>query len=298
VPQNPYCLRYMPFNFDSPNTAGRIIHQTYFRQALQRCVDQDRMVEEIYHGYAHAGTGPVPRVPDSELVSPAQRAMATPFDLDEARALLAANGWDVSTIPATCVRGGEGAGCAGAGIAAGDRLSFSLRYVEGREVLRRMMEMVVADAAEVGIELRLEAVHGSVMVGQDHSERGTDHRDHWEINCWNGGWAFYGDLTGEMLFKTRAASNYGQYGDATADALIEETVVSTDLDAMHRYQDYLAAQVPVVWMPGFPLRLFEVARNLRGIEPINLYGVINPENWYYVARQADRNCPPDRPGSE
>jgi peptide/nickel transport system substrate-binding protein len=28
--------------------------------------------------------------------------------------------------------------------------------------------------------------------------------------------------------------------------------------------------------------MFEVARNLHGVEPVNPYGLINPENWYYV----------------
>ena len=51
---------------------------------------------------------------------------------------------------------------------------------------------------------------------------------------------------------------------------------------MYAYQDYMAEQVPVIWTPNFPLRLLEVARNLRGWEPINPLGMINPENWYYV----------------
>jgi peptide/nickel transport system substrate-binding protein len=40
--------------------------------------------------------------------------------------------------------------------------------------------------------------------------------------------------------------------------------------------------VPVIWSPGFPNRMFEVTRNLHGVEPVNPYGLINPENWYYV----------------
>jgi peptide/nickel transport system substrate-binding protein len=40
--------------------------------------------------------------------------------------------------------------------------------------------------------------------------------------------------------------------------------------------------VPVIFTPNFPVRLFEVANNLRGFEPINPFGYINPENWYYV----------------
>ena len=85
-----------------------------------------------------------------------------------------------------------------------------------------------------------------------------------------------------MLFKTGAGSNFSHYSDPKADELVDKTVVSDDVNALYEYQDYLAEQVPVVWIPGFPMRLFEIAKNLRGVEPINPYGVINPENWYYV----------------
>ena len=87
-----------------------------------------------------------------------------------------------------------------------------------------------------------------------------------------------------MLFKTGAGSNYGRYSDPKADELIDRTVVSDDLDALYEYQDYIAEQVPVIWTPGFPLRVFAVDNNLRGFEPVNPYGMINPENWYYAKR--------------
>ena len=282
VPQNVYCIRFMPFNFDNPAVAGRIFKQTYFRQALQRTLDQDSAIRDIYHGYGYRTNGPVPAVPDSDYVSPTQRGNPMPFDIPRARKLLEDNGWDVSVTPAVCVRPGTGPGCAGDGIEAGDRLSFRLRYMEGRIALRRLMWQLKADAAKAGIELCLEEVYGSVLVGQDHSEEGPDNPHLWELNCWNGGWAFYGHLTGEMLFKTGAGSNFSHYSDPKADELVDKTVVSDDVNALYEYQDYLAEQVPVVWIPGFPMRLFEIAKNLRGVEPINPYGVINPENWYYV----------------
>jgi peptide/nickel transport system substrate-binding protein len=280
VPQDIYVIRYAPFNFRNRTAAGRIFRQAYVRQALQHCMDQDSAIRDIFHGYAYRTNGPVPMVPDSEYVSPAMRGDPMPFDPVRARKLLEEHGWDTSTTPAVCVRPGTGPGCAGEGVEAGDTLSFSMRYVEGKVALTRLMEQFTVDAAKAGIELRLEEVYGSVMIGEDHSPGESGER--WELNCWNGGWAFYGHLTGEMLFKTGGGSNFGAYSDPTADELIERTVTSDDLTALHEYQDYLAEQVPVVWTPGFPNRLFEVAKNLRGIEPVNPYGMINPENWYYV----------------
>ena len=281
VSQDIYCARYMPFNFENP-TVAPMFRQTYLRQALQHCMDQDTAIREIFHGRAYRISGPIPSSPDGELLSPTQRTSPMPFDIERARRLLADNGWDVSSAPAVCVRPGSGPGCAGEGIEAGDTLSFNLRYVEGKVALTRLMEQFAADAARAGIELVLAEVYGSQMVAEDHSANRPDKRK-WELNCWNGGWAFYGHLTGEILFKTGGASNFGSYGDPTADELIDKTVVSDDINALYEYQDYLAEQVPVIWTPGFPNRLFEVARNLHGVEPVNPYGLINPENWYYVS---------------
>jgi len=276
----------MPINFDNPGLPGRIVAQTYARQALQCALDQDSIIRDIFHGYAYPTNGPVPLVPDSEFVSPRQRTGPMAFDLQRVRQLLQDNGWDTSTTPAVCVRGGAGPGCAGEGIAAGDLFSFTIRYVEGDVALRRMLQQFQLDAAKAGIELRLEEVYGSVMVGQDHGAKDPNKPKRWELHSWNGGWAYYGQPTGEMVFKTGAASNFGHYSDPKADELIERTVRSDDIEALYEYQDYLAEQVPLVFTPGFPVRLLEVANNLRGVEPVNPYGLINPENWYYVEDSA------------
>jgi peptide/nickel transport system substrate-binding protein len=282
VPQNISLVNYMPINFANPAKSGLILKQAYVRQALQCSLDQDTAIREIFGGYGYRTTGPVPTVPDDSLLSPRQRADPMQFDLGRARKLLEENGWDVSGTPAVCVRGGEGPGCAGAGIEAGDRLSLGLRYVEGRVALARLMEQFEASAALAGIELRLQAVNGSVMVAEDHGEAGPDRPHLWDLQSWNGGWAFYGHPTGEVLFKSGGGSNFGHYADPRADELIDRTVVTDDPEAFHEYQDYLAEQVPVIWAPGFPLRVFAVARNLRGFEPVNPYGMLTPENWYYA----------------
>jgi peptide/nickel transport system substrate-binding protein len=99
--------------------------------------------------------------------------------------------------------------------------------------------------------------------------------------CWNGGWVYH-QPTGEILFKTDAGGNFGHYSDPVADELIARTVTSEDLDALYEYQDYIAEQVPVIFTPNFPIRLFEVANDLHGFGPVNPFGMINPERWHYL----------------
>jgi peptide/nickel transport system substrate-binding protein len=282
VPQSIYLLHYMPINFQNPTTSGKIMAQTYARQALQYTVDQDTAIRDIFNGHGYKTTGPVPLLPESDHLSPARRADPMTMDIERARQLLTDNGWDVSTTPAVCVRPGTGPGCAGEGIEAGDTFSLSLRYIAGRVSLTRTVRQLVADAAKAGIELRSQEVFGSVLVGEDHVEATPENPHLWDLQCWNGGWVFYGHPTGETLFKTNAGSNFGHYSDPKADELIDATVVSDDIEVLYEYQEYLAEQVPVVWMPGFPLRVFAVAHNLRGVEPVNPYGILTPEDWYYV----------------
>ena len=70
--------------------------------------------------------------------------------------------------------------------------------------------------------------------------------------------------------------------DRRADELIARTVSSDDLAALHDYQDFIAHQLPVIWVPNFPFRLLEVDKRLRGVEPLNPYGLLTPENWYFA----------------
>jgi peptide/nickel transport system substrate-binding protein len=280
VPQVAYCIRYTSLNFNNPGVPGRMFAQTYLRQALQHSLDQDGAVRDIYQGYAYRQNGPIPVLPATDLISPRQRegAWPLPFDVDRARELLSENGWDTSTTPAICVDPDK----AGEGIPAGTKLSLLLRYAEGRPALTRLMTRYKQDAAKAGIELRLEEVYGSVLVAEDAPCYPTDETPcRWEMCCWNGGWVYH-HPTGEILFKTDAGGNFGHYHDPAADALIEQTVTSDDPGALHAYQDFIAEQAPVVFNPNFPIRLFEVANNLRGFEPINPFGMISPENWYYV----------------
>jgi peptide/nickel transport system substrate-binding protein len=144
------------------------------------------------------------------------------------------------------------------------------------------MRQFRADAGKAGIELRLSEVYGSVLVAEDGPGEPTPDKPRlWELSCWGGGWV-YNYPTGENLFQSGAACNFSNYQDPRADELIADTVTTDDLDALYAYQEYISEQVPVIFTPSFPRRLFEVAANLRGFEPTNPYGLINPENWFYV----------------
>jgi hypothetical protein len=59
-------------------------------------------------------------------------------------------------------------------------------------------------------------------------------------------------------------------------------MTSSSLTTMYNWQDYLSAQLPVIWQPNGVYELSEVANNLKGVIPQSTTGNINPEDWYYV----------------
>ena len=285
VPQVLFNSRMIPLNYLNPTVAGAMIRQPYIRQALQCCLDQDFGSREIYQGYGWNQFGPVPSLPRTDFLSPnlADGRGPWPFNVDRALNLLEENGWDTSVTPAICVRPGTGVGEAGEGIPAGTPLSFALRFATGRPSFDRYMERFVQDAARAGIELRPSPVYGSVLVAEDGPGPVPKR---WELSTWNGGWV-YQFPTGENLFHSSGASNYSNYRDERADELIAASVATDDLTALHEYQEYIAQQVPAVFLPNCAWRLYEVVSNLRGFEPINVCGMINPENWYYVDEEIE-----------
>lgn len=278
-PQTAFCIRYFVLNYNNPTVKGRIFAQKYFRQALQSCLDQDSAVAGIYRGYAYRQNGPVPVEPPTDLISPRQRAGAWPLPFDPAKAekLLEDHGWDTSVTPAVCVD----PEAAGEGIPAGTELDVLLRYAKGRPALTALMDKLRDSAAEAGISIRLEEVYGSILVAEDAPcAPGPDTPCLWEMCCWNGGWVYHRP-TGEILFSTDAGGNFGHYSDPEADALIARTVTSDDPEVFYDYQDFIAENVPVIFTPNFPIRLFEVDRRIRGFGPINPFGLINPEYWTF-----------------
>jgi peptide/nickel transport system substrate-binding protein len=281
TPQIVYGIHYFPINFNNP-AVGPIFRQLYFRQAFQSVVDQDGAIRDVYKGYGYRADGPVPALPRSDAIAPRERAPRYPFDVAKAKRLLSEHGWDTSSTPAVCVDPAK----AGPGIAAGTKLTVALDYAEGRPTLTRVMTKLKADAARAGIEVVLKARVGSAIVADavPCTPSVPSPPCNWQMASWNGGWVYGPSYspTGEAQYGTGAGVNFGSYSDPKADALIEATVHGDDPADFYAYQDYIAEQLPFVFMPNFPPRLLAVAKNLR-LGPLNPYAILMPENWHFVA---------------
>ena len=57
-------------------------------------------------------------------------------------------------------------------------------------------------------------------------------------------------------------------------------LASGGIPALHTYQDYLARQLPMLWLPQLDSQISAISTHLHGALPQDPDGNIYPENWY------------------
>jgi peptide/nickel transport system substrate-binding protein len=277
-------INYFAVNFQSTvSDHAAIIKQLYFRQALAYLMNQTAVIRSALHGYGAPTVGPVASNPVTSFLSP-QRKAGNPYPYSPAKAkkLLTSHGWNV--VPNGVTTCTEPAKC-GPGISQGTGLSFSLPYATGVAWITSEMTQLQANAASVGIRLNLQPkpfdqvtaiAAGNCVVARLSCN--------WDIANWGGGWTFAPDYlpTGEQLFQTGAVANSGGYSSQTNDLLIARTLTSRGNQPIYTWQNYLAAQLPMLWQPNADYQLTEVSSKLRGVLPQSPTLSITPENWYFV----------------
>ena len=98
---------------------------------------------------------------------------------------------------------------------------------------------------------------------------------------WGGGWIYGVNPvpTGDQIFLTGAGGNFGGYSDPTNDANIKATTQQGGTAPIVKYQNYLAKQLPVVFMPFPVYQLSLISSKLKGVTPqIPILGLA-PEDW-------------------
>jgi peptide/nickel transport system substrate-binding protein len=289
APWGDFAIVFAPYNFTNP-TVGPIFKQLYFRQALQSLVDQEQYIKQFSAGEGSVDNGPVPTFPkDNPDVSPLEGGGPVyPYDPTKAVALLKDNGWTVNAGGiSVCSKPGTATGDCGAKITLGEQLSFKMLYLSGSTELTNEMEALQsALKAKAGISITLAQgpfaeVIGTAFGGCSYAKPCTD----WEMADWgaNVDWVYSPDYfpTGEELYATGASSNAGDYSIPTNDANIEATQTApnqtTELKDLFKYEDYLAKQLPVVWMPNGPYQLTMYKSSLKGLTPQGVYDELYPQ---------------------
>jgi peptide/nickel transport system substrate-binding protein len=275
---------YFEPNFNNP-TVGPILRQLYFRQALQHLVNQQGWIHAYYGGLGLPNYSPVPALPVNQYSNTAAATNPYPYSIAAARRLLSSHGWKV--VPngsTTCANPGDGAGQCGSGITRGKTLDFTLMYPTGLSYTAGAMLNLKSDAAEAGIQIRLQGVTTATIDSEIEPCSAHQSACSWELGQYGQPWVFSPDHypSGEEIFQSGALGNVGSYSDQTADRLIRATTTAGGgaQHALDAYADYLRKQLPDFWQPS-PGTLVTAQHNLGGFSP-NAYGFITPEDWYFT----------------
>jgi peptide/nickel transport system substrate-binding protein len=273
-------INYFPYNFNNP-TVGPIFKQLYIRQAFQHLINQPQYISQIWGGYASPTYGPVPNDPPNPYLDNYVKDNPYPFSVSAARQLLTSHGWKVNPNGAsTCTKPGTGASDCGAGIAAGAKLSFSLLYASGITELTSEMEAMKSTFSDVGIDLNLSEAPFDTVISSSVPCKPTQASCSWQLDNWGGGWSYSMDHfpNGDLIFGTGAGDNFGSYSSTTADSMITQTdhqpgTLDTD-------ENYLASNLPAIFMPKADYQLTEISTKLQGVTPQEPTFNITPEDWY------------------
>jgi peptide/nickel transport system substrate-binding protein len=180
----------------------------------------------------------------------------------------------------TCSNPGSGAGQCGDGVKNGAKASFKMEYASGTLVVKQEMQAMKSDFSKAGLEVNLsEAPFDTVITDAFGGSTAAD------MDNWGGGWIFAPDYypTGDEIFSTGAGSNGGAYSNSTNDSNTDATTTSNDVKALYTYEDFLAKDLPVIWIPVADSQLALVKKTLHGWDPQDPILQLYPENWYFTA---------------
>ncbi len=282
-------IQFAQYNFTNPSV-GPVLRQLYFRQALQSLVNQPLYIKEFMSGFGTTNNGPVPTYPakNPDVSSLEAGREVYPYDPTHAVHLLQQNGWTVHPGGVTtCARSGSAQGDCGAGITQGESITVQVLYASGYPYLASSFQALQSTmAAQLGVQLDLKAEPASTVISTITAGCTFNTPcSTWGLADWATGYTYYPDYfpTGGTLFATGAAVNNGDYSSQTNNANIDAThtapTTTAEKSALFKYENYLAEQLPVVWMPNSPYQLTLYKRALQGVVPQGIYDELYPQTY-------------------
>jgi len=269
---------------DANTSVGAMFKQPYFIKALQDTVDQQGIINGVAKGWGYQTNSLIPNLPTGNVLSPTLKSYTATYSTSQAKSILAANGWDTSTTPATCTKPGTGSGECGAGVKAGQKAQFNFLYGTGGQSVLTEVQALKSDAAQAGIDINLQGqtydAISNYMVACSASEPSGCQ---WQAIQY-GSWIYSPDPTGDGFLATGSGNNIMSFSDSKMDQLIYNTTTQSGDAAMEAYEDYsLTAAVPLIFTPNFSNSMVspEVANGLV-VDKGSAFADSDFEAWYWT----------------
>jgi peptide/nickel transport system substrate-binding protein len=269
-------------------TVGPILRQLYIRQAMEDLINRPQIVSKVYEGYADPGNGPIPLSANGPWASPLEKSGGPyRYSPSTATALLKSHGWKVAPGgTSTCQRPGTGGSDCGAGITAGQPLSFQLVYSSGVAGMDEQNAAIQSSEEQGGVKIALKSEPFNTIagtVGTCTASSAPASTCGWQLADFG-----YDPYTGPFpsgagFFNTGGYNNLGGYSDPEMNQLINNTEYGSSPQTFFTYEDYAARQLPWLWIPNADY-IFVYRSNLAGFAPLNPFsGSTNPQDWYYTS---------------
>ncbi len=255
---------------DRTGDFDNIIKPLYMRQAIAHLIDQPAYVKGIFKNAAVPNYGPVPAEPATPYTPSNNKSVGGPYPYSPSTtvSLLKSHGWKV--VPngqTTCQQAGTGAGECGAGIPAGTPIRFTWADTPQAEVPSSPLEgQAIASeakaAAGIDIELTTKTFDYQIANYDDADPSDVKNENQWGVANYGGFSSDY-DPTSEGVFNTGGVFNAGGYSVPQADKLMNDSVFSSDPNAVTDEAQFLTANFPVFFMPQSDY-IFAVSNKLGG----------------------------------
>ncbi|GMA65269.1 peptide ABC transporter substrate-binding protein [Alicyclobacillus fastidiosus] len=206
------------------------------REALQMGVDQDAIVQDIYHGVAAPQYGAIPTKPSTKYLDPRLAKPMFPFNIDAGKKLLESDGWSLQN---------------GVMTKNGVQLKFTLMYSSGSASTDQMEQLIQQDWKQMGVDVTLKPTPFATLIGIMDNPKDSSQ---WTAAGAQG--VIYGGSypTGEQLFEPGGLDNFG-YDNPSIDKLIATTnqpaaSAQQSQQDFYNYEYALSKDAPVIWNPN------------------------------------------------
>jgi len=244
-------MTFLNYNFkDTTNHFNSIVSQLYFRQAMAHVEDQQGWISAFMHGAGAPAYGPIPAYPQSPYLPANAATNPYPFNISTATNLLKSHGWTINTGGAdVCQNAGSGSSQCGAGIPAGTQLKFNLIYNSGSDLITSEMTDLVSKAKQAGINITLQSSNFNYMISNYLDPYAPANENKWAMQDF-GGESNSTYPTTFSLFNTGGSNQIGDYSNPTADKLINDSITSSDPNAVKTEAAFLTTDQPSLFEPN------------------------------------------------
>ena len=271
------------WNYNNPQL-GPLLHQLYFRQAMQSLMDQQGDIQAALRGYGYENYGPNPPQPDNPYHTAYQKTEPYQFSIAKAKSYLTEHGWSVPVSGvATCIRAGSAATQCGAGIAQGAKMpSIKLQYATGDSAWALEMTNLQSDASKAGIKITPVATPEANLAQYFAGCTAKQATCKWQMIYLGAPETDTGTFYPEtgVVFRTHAIFNVSNYSNPYVESLFDKIYTQSGDDALNTLDDYLTKTAALMWAPVPDGQLYETEAGLQGFTPSPI-DVFEPEDWTF-----------------